>query len=431
MAQAWQAARAFVRSAWVDPLVDPATWRATLYHLLDGAVAWLGIGFVALGLTASVWLTPFALVGLAVLAVLLHVSRWLGAVERGRARWLLGLEVAEPVRPDRRGLGLVDHVRVTLRDGVAWRAVAYLVVRFPLGVLASVATLTSWYVAVSLVTSPVWGPLIPASAVQYGVGFDSVVDTWWEYTLAFLLGMVALALAPRVVGLLAGSSRWVVRSLLGPGVGARIQQLEGQRSSAVRSADVDRRRIEQDLHDGAQVRLTALAMHLGLAREALAEGADRDRVAELVEEAHVQAKVALREIRDLARGIHPAILTDRGLEAALVSMVGRLPVPVELEVDVATRPSPAVESIAYFVAAEALTNAVRHADSATVGVRVVCERDDVVVEVRDRGRGGADPASGTGLANLRARVEAAGGDLSVQSPVGVGTLVRAVMPCGS
>lgn len=413
----------------MDPYTDPALWRATLYHLLDGAVAWIGILLVGAGLTASALLIPVALIGLVALAVLLRVVRWAGGIERRRARSLLGLEVPEPAPLDRSGLGVVDRVRTTLRDAVAWRAVAYLIVRFPLGLAASTATLMAWLVVPYLLSTLL--EAVADGTIDVLEGPETTAELWTGGAVLFLAGLAAVVTLPLVIRMFAAMSRWLVRALLGPDPDVRIRQLEGQRSSAVRSADVDRRRIEQDLHDGAQVRLTALAMQLGLAREAIGEGADRTRIAELVGDAHDQAKLALREIRDLARGIHPAILTDRGLEAALVSMVGRLPAPIELEVDVAPRPTPAVESIAYFVAAEAVTNAVRHAESPEVGVRVVRQADDLVVEVRDRGRGGADPSLGTGLDNLRERVEATGGELTVQSPEGVGTLVRAVMPCGS
>ncbi|HSK23201.1 MAG TPA: sensor domain-containing protein [Egicoccus sp.] len=407
----------------VGRLRTPEFWRATVYHLLDGIVAWAGIALVAAGLTFSLWLTPVALIGLVLLTVLLRLARGIGHLERRRARILLDSDVEDPSPRPQPGTGFVDNIRAGLKDVVAWKAVAYLVVRFPVGIAASLAMLVSWYLVLVSITSPIW--------VSANREFSQVLEEWWEFVLAVLIGLVGLALIPYLVQGFAWLSRWLVQSLLGPGATARIQELEGQRSSAVRVADVDRRRIEQDLHDGAQVRLTSLAMTLGLAREAIVEGDAGDRVASLVEEAHGQAKLALREIRDLARGIHPAILTDRGLHDALASMVGRLPVPVELEVDVSPRPSPAVESVAYFVAAEALTNAVRHADSPTIGVRVVGGRDHLVVEVRDRGRGGADATLGTGLTNLHQRVAASGGRLQVESPQGVGTLVRAVIPCAS
>lgn len=417
-----------LRSAW-NRLVDPATWKATLYHLSDAAVAWVGGALVVVGLGASAVLAPFALVGVVLLAVLLSGLRVAARLERHRARMLLGVDVPPPRERAPSG-GFVAWVRDSVLDPAAWRTVAYLVLRFPLGIAAAMATFSVWIYGIGLTTAFLWAGPAGGNRIRYDNRVQTV-DTAAEWIGAFLLGLVLLFAAPFVVRVFAVLSGALVRGLLGPGPDARIEELEEQRSSAVRTVDLDRRRIEQDLHDGAQVRLTALAMQLGLAREAIAEELVPPRIAGLVADAHDQAKLALREIRDLARGIHPALLTDRGIEAALQSMLGRLPVPVELEVDVPDRPSPEIESVAFFVAAESVTNAVRHADSPSVAVRVTRFHDELVIEVRDRGRGGADPEVGTGLAGLRQRVEATGGRFSVQSPEGVGTLVRAVVPCGS
>ena len=408
------------------PLRDGATWRATFYNLLDLPAAWLALLLLLAAGGFSMVLAPLALV---VLAGLVAVVRRVARVERWRARRLLGVHVDEPAAPAEHD-GVLEWVTGNLKDTTAWRAVAYLAVRFALGNVAFFITALSWWVTLATLTTLAWADS-PLTDTSRPGDMYAILDVWWEHALAFTAGMVALAVVPRVVLGVGWLSGRAVTTLLGPGRDAEIRRLEGQRSSAVRIADVDRRRIEQDLHDGAQVRLTALAMQLGLTREALAEGAERETISALVDEAHGQAKQALREIRDLARGIHPAILTDRGLDAALTSMVGRLPIAVDLEVDVDPRPPAAVESIAYFVAAEALTNAVRHADSQQVGLRVVSDGDHVVVEVRDRGRGGAVADRGTGLANMRQRVESVGGQLSVMSPEGVGTLVRAVVPCES
>lgn len=409
-------------------VVAPATWRATLHHLLDGVVALAGGAVLFAGFGVSLLLIPVALIGLVVMAAFLRLVLTLAGWERARARVLLGLDVPAPVRSNDRATGISAWVRHAILDATAWRAVAYFVARIPLGIAASLGTAAAWLLGAALVTSAFWaGPLGGETLAVDRL----VVDTWWEHLAATLLGVLIILIAPAVVGAFTFASRALVRSLLGPGADARIEELEDQRSSAVRTVDLDRRRIEQNLHDGAQVRLTALAMQLGLAREAIAGQAIEGEVADLVADAHLQAKLALREIRDLARGIHPAILTDRGVEAALSSMVGRLPIPVDLTVDIPGRPAPEVESIAFFVAAEAVTNAVRHSDSPSVDVRVARVGDQLVIEVRDRGRGGAGPAGGTGIAGLRERVEATGGRFEVHSPENVGTLVRAVVPCGS
>ena len=207
----------------------------------------------------------------------------------------------------------------------------------------------------------------------------------------------------------------------------RIETLESTRAGAVDAQETELRRIERDLHDGAQARLVALGMSLGMAEQKLAE--DPQRAGELLAEARIGAEHALRELRDLARGIHPPVLADRGLEAALASLASSTPLPVGLSVQVTPRPAPAVESAAYFVAAEALANAAKHARAQRVDITVVRHDGSIELEVRDDGQGGADP-EGAGLRGLRRRVEALDGSLAVISPRGGPTTIRAELPCG-
>jgi signal transduction histidine kinase len=207
----------------------------------------------------------------------------------------------------------------------------------------------------------------------------------------------------------------------------RIETLETTRAGAVDAQETELRRIERDLHDGAQARLVALGMSLGMAEQKLAE--DPERAGELLAEARIGAEHALRELRDLARGIHPPVLADRGLEAALASLASSTPLRVWLSVDVSPRPMPAVESAAYFVAAETLANAAKHARANRVDIRIARLGDIIELEVRDDGQGGADPG-GSGLGGLRRRVEALDGTLSVFSPRGGPTTIRAELPCG-
>jgi signal transduction histidine kinase len=206
----------------------------------------------------------------------------------------------------------------------------------------------------------------------------------------------------------------------------RIETLETTRAGAVDAQETELRRIERDLHDGAQARLVALGMSLGMAEQKLSE--DPERAGQLLAEARIGAEHALRELRDLARGIHPPVLADRGLGAALASLASSTPLPVGLSVDVEPRPAPAVESAAYFVAAEALANAVKHARARRVDISIVRQGGSIELEVCDDGQGGADP-NGSGLRGLRRRVEALDGRLSVTSPRGGPTTVRAEMPC--
>jgi signal transduction histidine kinase len=198
----------------------------------------------------------------------------------------------------------------------------------------------------------------------------------------------------------------------------------------VDAAEAERRRIERDLHDGAQQQLVSLAMNLGRAKVRLAEDPEQARA--LIEAAHADAKQAIVELRNLTRGIHPPVLTDLGLDAALSALAARCPVPVTVDVDAEPRPSPTIESIAYFVVAEALTNVARHAGASAATVQV--RRDDgwLRLVVSDNGHGGADlAASGTGLAGLADRLSAVDGRITVDSPLGGPTVLVAELPCAS
>ncbi len=229
----------------------------------------------------------------------------------------------------------------------------------------------------------------------------------------------AIVLAAQFAGVLFGSPRRAEMA-------ERIETLESTRAGAVVAQDTELRRIERDLHDGAQARLVALGMSLGMAEQKLAE--DPERAGELLAEARIGAEQALRELRDLARGIHPPVLADRGLEAALASLASSTLLPVKLSIDVTPRPAPAVESAAYFVAAEALANAAKHARADHVDITIARRGNQIELEVRDDGQGGAD-ADGAGLRGLRRRVEALDGSLAVTSPRGGPTTIRAKLPC--
>ena len=209
------------------------------------------------------------------------------------------------------------------------------------------------------------------------------------------------------------------------------QQAGTERDQAVATASRDRRAIERDLHDGAQARLVALAVDLDRARHRLEDGGSEEEALALVRSAQEQAQTALSEIRDLARGVHPAILTNRGLDAALSALAARSAVPVTLTADLPERASADVEAAAYFVASEALANANRHADATRIRVGARVERDRLVLEIADDGLGGADEALGTGIAGLRERVGALGGTLDITSVAGAGTTIVARLPCAS
>ncbi len=237
-----------------------------------------------------------------------------------------------------------------------------------------------------------------------------------------MLGM-GTALAVRALVLYGDRLPWVDRKALVQ----RVDVLTRTRQGALDVQAAELRRIERDLHDGAQARLVALSMNLGRAEERLA---DQPEAAALVRAAREDAGLAIAELRDLARGIAPPILADRGLKAAIEALARRSAIGVTIDADPDRRPLPVVETAAYFVVAEALTNVAKHAGGAAARVRVTLDSDDtLVLEIADEGPGGAD-AAGSGLTGLRSRVEALDGTLSVNSPPGGGTTVRAELPCG-
>jgi signal transduction histidine kinase len=209
----------------------------------------------------------------------------------------------------------------------------------------------------------------------------------------------------------------------------RVRDLTESRADVVDAADAERRRIERDLHDGAQQRLVSLAMNLGMARATLTDVDPKAR--EAIEHAHDEAKQALAELRQLVRGLHPAVLEDRGLDAALSGIAARSPVQTRLSVDVPVRPSPTVEAVAYFVVSEALTNVAKHAQAQSVDIDVRRRGDLLLVEIRDDGQGGADPLDGTGLRGLAQRIRSVDGTWTIESPLGGPTVIRVELPCES
>jgi signal transduction histidine kinase len=206
----------------------------------------------------------------------------------------------------------------------------------------------------------------------------------------------------------------------------RVEELTQTRAGAVEAAETQLRRIERDLHDGAQARLVALGMNIGMAEQQLTK--DPEKAQEHLAEARAAATAALQELRDLARGIHPPILADRGLDAAIRALTAHAGVPVAVDVELDGRPPEAVETAAYFVAAEGLANALKHAQASRIDIDAHEREDAIVVRVLDDGRGGA-AEDGGGLHGLRQRVEALDGSLRIASPEGGPTVIEAVLPC--
>ncbi|MER8093321.1 sensor histidine kinase [Streptomyces goshikiensis] len=369
----------------VRPALSAGTWKEIAYLLANLPAALIGFVYTLTMVVTAGGLSVTA-VGIPLLACGLFVSRQLGRLERARARALLGVRVDEPTPlpgPTRAG-GFFPWLWAAVKDPVAWRNVLFELVRLPWGLLTFTVTLTGLFV--------LW-PVLPYVAR----GLTNV-------------------------------DRAMVRGLLSPSdeLERRIAELESDRGVVVDTAAADLRRIERDLHDGAQARLVALAMGLGLAKEKLLE--DPEGAAAMVDEAHGEVKLALQELRDLARGIHPAVLTDRGLDAALSSVASRCVVPVKVAVELPARPAAAIEGIAYFVVSELLQNVSKHAQARGAGVEVWRSGARLLIRVSDDGRGGASALAGSGMAGLAERLGAVDGVFLVDSPEGAGTVVTAELP---
>ena len=247
----------------------------------------------------------------------------------------------------------------------------------------------------------------------------------------FATGLVMVLAAAWVTRAVTSVDRWLIRTLLGPGgLAQRVRELEHARAVAVDDSAALLRRLERNLHDGAQVRLAALALNLGMAKEKLGSDGDPPDVAqarELVEAAHRSAKDALRELRDLVTGIHPPVL-DNGLADALSTLAAGSAIPAELTADIPVRPTPAIETIAYFCAAELLANAAKHSEAGTITIRAAGRDGVLVLTVADDGDGGADPDRGSGLAGLAQRVGTVDGHLDIASPPGGPTRITVELP---
>jgi signal transduction histidine kinase len=384
------------------------------------AFAYLASGVVAGALTLA-WLPLALLAGVAVLTPL--AIQPLAALERRRITLLGGPALADPHRsPDRPGL--VAWLRLRHSEAATWRELAY-------SVLHATVLLAFDLVATLLALSP---GLVLVLALQPGdsppgdgetaAGLPEIVAP--ALLLGFGMIVVLIAICYAVV-LAAIAHAAVARLLLAPGEEAKVRTLTRSRARLIDAFEVERRRIERDLHDGAQQRLLSLAMTLGMARLEVRDNPEAAQA--LVDQAADQAKAALAELRELVRGIHPQILTERGLPAALTELADSAAVPLTIALDVPHRLPSAVESAAYFVVAEALANAVKHAKAREIRVTGRLDGATLVVEVRDNGVGGADPGSGTGLAGLADRVDALTGTLVLSSPPGGPTVLRLELPC--
>ncbi|QNP67479.1 sensor histidine kinase [Streptomyces genisteinicus] len=412
--------------------LEGRTWRELCWIVLSLPTSILFFVFAVTMTSVSAGLLV-TFVGIPLLAASFAALRGLGAVERMRARVLLGADVAapEPVTTGRSGFGA--WLAGTLKSGASWRHLLYSLLHFPWAVFGFCLVVPLWTAGWSLLLYPLWQWVFPAYAdvngIQlYGDGTRGYyLDSPLEIAATSVIGLLLTLATPWVIRGLSSVDRLMVAGLLGPSrLAGRVVELESDRGVVVDTAAADLRRIERDLHDGAQARLVALAMDLGLAKEKLAE--DPQAAARMVDEAHGEVKVALQELRDLARGIHPAVLTDRGLDAALSAVASRCTVPVRVEVDLDRRPAAAIEGIAYFTVSELLQNISKHARATRASVEVWRVEDRLLLQVTDDGRGGADATGGSGLAGLAGRLDAVDGVLAVDSPEGGPTTVTAELP---
>ncbi|MFI9813340.1 sensor histidine kinase [Saccharothrix variisporea] len=389
-------------------------WRALAFVVGTPVVA--GVVAVPVGVLSApglLALSPaqparfaFAVVGLAVVgAGLPWVARPLARVERRRLR------LVDP-RP------VPHHPPTGYRDAATWREVAYAVLLLTLGPLVYVPAFLVAAAPFVLLVGPV---LLVGADGPVALGFV-VADSFDESLGYALVGLVVLPVVPYLWSLVAAAHAAVARALLYDD--ERLVEVARSRARLVDGFDAERRRIERDLHDGAQEKLVGLTLRLGLAR--LDVPADSP-AHEHVTRAHEEAKQLMADLRELVRGIHPKVLADRGLAAALEDLASRGPVPVDVAADLPPLP-PHVESTAYFVVAEALTNVARHSGASAASVRASAADGVLVVEVRDDGRGGADAARGTGLTGLADRVAVLDGRMALSSPAGGPTLVRVELP---
>ncbi|GAA4234113.1 signal transduction histidine kinase [Streptosporangium album] len=402
-------------------------------QLLAGAAIGLAAPFLLLLMLISVPASLAGGLGILLFVTVAWLTRRLADLQRRRATTVLGGPVTSPYSP--LPTGILARTRALLGDPATWRDLTWLPCQFAMGVICVTLGLGLWLAAVQCMFAPLLRVLLPARTT-----FDPVVleITGRSGPLTWLLvpvgvGLVLLAYRlPR--HLVTGQAR-LASALLGPTstarLTARVDRLTATRAAAVDASAVELRRVERDLHDGAQVRLVAATMNLGIAEDVI--DADPASAKALMAEAKAGVGVALTELRDLVRGIHPPVLADRGLAGAVQALALTSGIPIELDLRLDRRLAAPVESAAYFVIAESLANAIRHsgAHRIQVAVAVAGDGDALRITVHDDGRGGADPSRGTGLRGIQRRLSAFDGTLSITSPPDGPTVLDMELPCAS
>ena len=357
------------------------------------------------------------------------IFRHFAELERRRARWVSGSTIASPYIPIDAAT-VWGRVRQIATQPATWRDVVWLLVLLPLGLIGGVAAIVVTAIDLAAITAPIWAWAVPnpnAPALP-----RAVMTTPPGRIALTAVGVALLPAASWLLRTLARAQVAAANALLAPGEHRRLVEraarLAETRARVVDSQAAELRRIERDLHDGAQARIVATGMILALAARKLRSGA---AATDEVQQARRQLDNALADLRRLVRGIHPPILTDRGLHEALLALAGDSPLDVELRAATTGRLPPAVESAAYYLVTEALANAAKHAVATACVVEVSrTVHDTVTVAVTDNGHGGADPG-GRGLDGLRQRIEALDGSFALTSPPGGPTTVQAELPCAS
>jgi signal transduction histidine kinase len=399
----------------------------TVYLVLALPMGILTFTFVVTGWSVGLGLL-ITFIGLPILMLTVYASRWLAWVERRRAALVLGEPIGEVYKAPASG-HFFDRIRAMFSDPSTWKDLAWHLLLLPVGIANFVVAVTAWSASLGLVSIPAWWWATP-EADRMDAG-PITVDSWGAAFLCCAIGIIAIPIAAALVRGTAAASGSLGKVVLGPTrrqLEERVEVLAQTRAGAVDAAAAELQRIERDLHDGAQARLVSLALDLGMAEERFER--DPEGARELVERARGEAKLAMSELRDLARGIRPALLAERGLGEAISALAARTPLPTNVQVDLDGRLPAPVELAAYFTVAEALTNAVKHAEARSARVHLWRDGDRLRIEVRDDGRGGADPG-GHGLDGLSKRLAALDGTLAIASPRGGPTVLYAEVPCAS
>ncbi|MEO9140086.1 MAG: sensor domain-containing protein [Jatrophihabitans sp.] len=440
MTDLWHAGSAMTATPRLPGVLAPfarrRTWNELLYSLagLPAGIACFVFSVVTLSVGGAL---VVVFVGLPIIAISGSTARQLGAGFRRSSQTLTGVAVPAPP-PLHPRPGLFGWIGSSLLDVTAWRAQLYLILKLPLGITSFGVAVTFYATGVGGVSYPIWRPFLPCQNGRDGqchvgasLGPYYFLDTPFRIGLGVVIGVLVLLAAPWAVRSALKLDHWAVRALLGATQSQlRVEQLTRTRTTAIDDSAATLRRIERDLHDGAQARMVSVAMTIGLAREKLAEGADPAEASRLLDTAHTSAKEAVGELRDLARGIHPPVL-DTGLASALQTLAAHSAVPVELHTTIAGRQDPAIETMAYFCVAELLANVAKHSEATQAWINAGTAGPWLRVAVSDDGRGGARTAPGSGLAGLADRVATVDGTLTVDSPPGGPTTVSIDVPLTS